>query len=122
MSGHDVMLGAEDAHLELADGDEAVVVAVPEVNEAHRGAFLARLAVLADAGVFQQEVKDVAVVLDQAGAGEAGGELFDNFLHLIVFQPRVDDLQLLAQHGQHDHLGEALAEGVAGVLLAVADR
>ena len=52
----DVVLGAEDAHLELADGDEAVVVPVLEVHEAHRRAFLAGLAVLADAGVFQQQV------------------------------------------------------------------
>ena len=118
----DVVLGAENAHLELADGDEAVVVAVLEVDEAHRWALLAGLAVLADAGVFQQQLKDVLIVLDQARAGEARGELLDDFLDLIVFQPRIDDLQLLPQHGQHDHLGEALAEGVAGVLLAVADR
>ena len=61
----------------------------------------------------------MAVVLDQAGAGEAGGELLDHFLHLIVFQPGVDDLELLPQHRQHDHLGEALAEAVARVLFAV---
>ena len=91
----DVMLGAEDAHLELADGNEAIVVPVLEIDEAHRRAFLARLAVLADAGVFQQQIEDMPVVLDQAGAGEARGELLDNFLHLIVFKPRVDDLQLL---------------------------
>ena len=115
----DVVLGAEDAHLELADGDEAVVVPVLEVDEAHGRAFLAGLAVLADAGVFQQQSEDVAVVLDQAGAGEAGGELLDHLLDLIVFQPGIDDLQLLPQHRQHDHLGEALAEGVAGLLLAV---
>ena len=115
----DVVLGAQDAHLELADGDKAVVVPVVEVHETHRRAFLAGLAVLADAGVFQQQGEDVAVVLDQTGAGEARGELLDHLLHLIVFQPGVDDLELLPQHRQHDHLGEALAEAVAGVLLAV---
>ena len=113
------MLGAEDAHLELADGDKAVVVPVGEVDETHGRAFLAGPAVLADAGVFQQQGKDVAVVLNQAGAGKARGELLDHLLHLIVFQPGVDDLELLPQHRQHDHLGEALAEAVARVLLAV---
>ena len=37
---------------------------VLEVNEAHGRAFLARLAVLAHAGVFQQQLKGVTVVLD----------------------------------------------------------
>ena len=31
----DVMLGAENAHLELTDGDEAVIVPVLEINELH---------------------------------------------------------------------------------------
>ncbi len=68
----DVVLRAEDAHLKLTDGDEAVVVPVTEVNEAHCRAFLARLAILAHAGVLHQQVEGVAVVLDQASAGEAG--------------------------------------------------
>ena len=71
---------------------------VLEVDEANRRALLARLAVLADAGVLEQQLEDDAVVLDQARAGEAGGELLDDFLDLVVFKPRVDDLQLLAQH------------------------
>ena len=116
---NDVVLGAQNAHLELADGDKAVVVPVLEIDKAHRGALFARLAVLADAGVFQQQVQDMAVVLDQAGAGKAGGELLDHFLHLVVFQPGVDDLQLLAQHRQHHHLGKGLAKGVAGMLFVV---
>ena len=33
------------------------------------------------------------------------------------FQPRVDDLDPFAQHGRHQHLGEALAEGVRRTLL-----
>ncbi len=33
--------------------------------------------------------------------------------------PIVDDLQLLAQHRQHHHLGEGFAKGVAGVLFVV---
>ena len=53
----DVVLGAEDAHLELADGDKAVVVPMGEIDKTHRRAFLAGLAVFADAGVFQQQVK-----------------------------------------------------------------
>ena len=47
---NDVVLGSKDANLELADGDEAVVVAVIEVDEAHRRAVLARLPVPADTG------------------------------------------------------------------------
>ena len=109
---NDVVLGAEDAHLELADRDKAVVVPVLEIDKAHRGALFARLPVLADAGVFQQQVQDMAVVLDQAGAGKAGGELLDDLLDLVVFQPRIDDLQLLAQHRQHHHLGKALPVAV----------
>ena len=37
----------EDANFELADGNEAVVLPLVEVNESHRGALLAGLAVLA---------------------------------------------------------------------------
>ena len=59
------------------------------------------------------------VVLDQPGAGKAGRELLDDFFHLVVFQPRVDNLQLLPQYGKHDHFGEVLSVGVTGVLLAV---
>ena len=61
-----MVLGAENADLELADRDEAVVVAVLEVDKSHCRAFLACLAVLADAGVFQQKLEDVVVVLEQA--------------------------------------------------------
>ena len=115
----DMVLGAQHTHLELADGDKAVVVPVGEIHKTHGRAFLAGPTVLADAGVFQQQGKDVAVVLNQTCAGEACGELLDHLLHLIVFQPVVDDLELLPQHRQHHHLGKALAEAVARVLLAV---
>ena len=81
---------------ELADGYKAVIVPVGEVHKAHSRAFFACLAVFADAGVFEKQGKDVAVVLDQATAGEAGGELFDYFFHLIVGEPRINDLELLA--------------------------
>ena len=114
-----VVLGAQDAHLDLADGDKTVIVPVGEVYETHRRALLAGPAVLADAGIFQKQRKDVAVVFDQVGSGEAGGELFDHLLHLIVVQPGVDDLELLPQHLQHHHLGEILAVTVAGMLFAV---
>ena len=115
----DVVLRPQDAHLELADGDEAVVGSAVEVHEPHRRALLAGLAVDAHARVFQEQREDVAVVLDQIGPGEARRELLDRLLHLIVLQPGVDDLEPLPQHRQHDDLGEALPEGVAGVLLAV---
>ena len=115
----DMVLRAQDAHLELADGDKAVVVPVGEVDKTHRRAFLAGPAVLADARIFQEQREDVAVVLNQTGTGKARGELLDHLLHLIVFQPVVDDLELLPQNRQHHHLGEALAEAVARMLLAV---
>ena len=117
--GDDVVLGAEDADLELADRDEAVVVAGRKVHEAHGRALVAGLAVLADAGVLQQELEQVLVVLQQTGAREARGELLDDLLDLIVFEPGVDDLEPLAQHRQHDDLGEALPMGVGRGLLLV---
>ena len=40
-------------------------------------------------------LKSVAIVLDQAGAGEFGREVLYHLLNLIVFQPRIDHLQLL---------------------------
>jgi len=58
----------------------------------------------------------MVVVLDQACAGETGGEVLDYFLHLIVFQPRVDDLELLAQDRKHYNLCEGLTIAVARVL------
>ena len=111
---HDVVLGAEHADLELADGDEAVVVSLIEIDEADGRAFLAGLSVLADAGVLQQQPEEVLVVFQQAGAREAGRELLDDFLDLVVFEPGVDDLEPLAEHGQHHHLGEVLAVAVGG--------
>jgi hypothetical protein len=86
------MLGAEDADLELADSDEAVVVPLLEVDEADRRALLPGLAVLADAGVLQQQLEKVPVVLQKAAAREAGGELLDDFLDLVVFKPVIEGL------------------------------
>ena len=57
--GDDVVLGAEDTDLELADRDEAVVVAGRKVREADGRALLAALTILADAGVLQQELEQV---------------------------------------------------------------
>src|SRR6266542_7164317 len=115
-----MVLGAQDPHLVLADRDEAVVVAVLEVDKTYRRALLSRLAVLADTGVLQQQLERMAVVLDQAGAREAGRELFDDLLYLVVLEPGVDHFQLLPQHGEHDDLGETLAECLSRMLLAVA--
>ena len=117
--GDDVVLGAEDADLELADRDEAVVVAGRKVREADGRALLAALTVLADACVLQQELEQVLVVLQQTGAREARGELLDDLLDLIVFEPGVDDLEPLAQHRRHHDLGEALPMGVGRGLLHV---
>ena len=90
-----MMLGAENPHLELADGDKAIIVPVLEVDEAHRRAFFACLEVLAHTGVLQQEVECMPVVLDQARAGKVGSELLDDLLDLVVFKPRIDEFQLL---------------------------
>ena len=113
------MLGAQDTHLELAHSNKAVVVSMGEIHKPHRRAFLTGPAVLADAGILQQHGENVAVVLNQARTGEACGKLLDHLIHLIIFHPVVDDLELLPQHRQHDHFGKALPKGVAGVLLAV---
>ena len=105
--------------LRLAAGDKTVVVPMGEVHKTHRRAFFSGPAVLADACVFHKQGKDVAVVCNQAASGKAGGDLLDNFFHLIVFQPLVDDLELRPQNLQDHHLGEALTEAVARMLLAV---
>lgn len=115
----DMVFGSEDAHLELANGYEAVIVPVCEIHKTHRRAFLASLAVFAHAGVFEQQGKDMAVILNQAGAGEACGELFNYLFHLIVGKPGIDYLELLAQDWQHHHLREVLTIAVSWVLLAV---
>jgi hypothetical protein len=115
-----VIFSAEDAYLELAHGGKTLIVPVLEVNEAHRRAFFARLPVLADAGVFQQQVEGVTVVLDQAGAGEARRQPLDRFFNLVIFKPGIDNLQLLAQHWEHDNFCETLAVSLGRKLLAVA--
>ena len=69
--GNDVVLGSKDANLELADGDEAVVVAILEINEMDRRVVLSGLPVPADAGVLKQQIEDVAIVLQQPRARES---------------------------------------------------
>jgi hypothetical protein len=71
----------------LADGREVVIVVVLEVNKANSWAFFARLPVLADAGVFQQQMQQMFVVFEQAAAGKAGRKLLDDLLDLVVLQP-----------------------------------
>jgi hypothetical protein len=51
----------------------------------------AGLMVLVDAGVFQEQIKHVAIVLDKTRGREARCELFDDFFDLIVFKPWIDD-------------------------------
>ena len=114
-----MVLGAENAHLELTDGDKAVVILVGKVHKMHGRAFLACLTVNAYAGIFQQQGEGVVVVLNQIAAWEAGGKLFDYLFYLIIFQPWIDDLELLVQNRQHDHFGETLAVAVAGVLFVL---
>ncbi len=115
----DVVLRPQDANLELADSDEAVVGSAVKVHKPHRRALLTGPAVYAHARIFQEHREDVAVVLDQIGSGEARREPLDRLLYLVILQPGVDDLEPLPQHRQHDDLGKALPEGGARVLLNV---
>ena len=80
---------------------------------------LSGLPVLVDAGVLKQQIEDVAIVLQQARARETGGESFDDFVDLVILQPGIDNLEPLAQHGQHHHLVEAPTMAVGGELLIV---
>ena len=114
-----VVLGAQDADLELAHGNKAVFGAVLEVDKAYRRAILACLSVLTDAGVLQKQMKNVLVVLDQSGAGEIRGELPDDFFDLVVCQPRIDDCELFSQYRQHDDFGKVLSKRISGLLLPV---
>jgi len=93
-----VVLGAQNAHLELTNSDKAVVVAVFEVNEAHGRTWFAGLPIFADAGVFQQQVQSVLVILDQPLAGKVRGKLLDDVLNLVILQPRIDSLELSTQY------------------------
>ena len=61
----------------------------------------------------------MTVVFDQVATGKAGSDLLDYLFHLIVFKPGIDNLEMLTQHRQHDHLGEVLPIAVAGVLFTV---
>ena len=61
---------------------------VAKSREADGRALLAAPTVLADAGVLQQELEQVLVVLQQTGAREARGELLDNLLDLISLRAR----------------------------------
>ena len=65
-----MVLSAQHTHLELAHSDKAIVVPMREIDKADGRAFALRLAVLADAGVFQQQSEDVTVVLKQACTGK----------------------------------------------------
>ena len=114
-----MVLGSKDADLELTDGDEAVFLAILEINEMDGRASLACLPVLAEAGVLQQQIEDVPIVLQKPRARKAGGELFDDFVDLVVLQPGIDNPQLLAQYGQHHNFGEALTMALGGELLVV---
>ena len=114
------MLCADDPYLELACRNKSVVVVMLEVDEAHRWAVLARLAILADARVFKQKLKNVLVVLNQTCAGKTGCELLNDFFDLIFFKPRIDDFQLLSQDREHDHFRKTLSERLRRILFGVA--
>lgn len=113
------MLGTKYADLELADRDKAVVTALLELNEAGRGALLTGLTVLADAGVLNQQFEEMSVVLEQASTREAGGKLLDYFIDLVLLEPRIDDLELLAEYGEHHDISEVVTVAVGRVLFVV---
>ena len=77
------------------------------------------LPVPVEAGVLKQQIEDVPIVLQQLPTRKAGGELFDDFVDLIVLQPGIDNPEPLAQHRQHHHLGEASTMAVGGELPVV---
>src|SRR4051794_19733397 len=115
-----MVLGAEDAHLELGHGDEAIVLPLFEVDELNRWALGTCLAVLANTRAFQQQIENVSVVLNEVGARKACRKLLDHLLDLVIFKPTVDDLELLPQDRQHDDFRKILAKRLARLLLAVA--
>ena len=51
--------------------------------------------------------------------GKLRGDLLDHLFHLVIFQPGIDELELLAQNRQHHHFGEIFAIGVTRVLFVV---
>ena len=59
------------------------------------------------------------VVFQQTCALETGGELLHDFLNLVIFEPWVDDLELLMEHRQHYDFGEARAVGIGRALRCV---
>src|SRR6516164_3166007 len=59
------------------------------------------------------------VVFQERGTRKACRELLDDFLNLVLFQPGVDHHKPLAEHWQHDYLGETLAVAVRGPLISL---
>ncbi len=95
---HNMVFRTQNPYLELAHRNKAVVVPAHEIHKPHRRALFACFAVLADTGIFQKKVKNIAVVGNQAGAGKTGCKLLDHFFNLIVFHPVINDLKLLVQN------------------------
>jgi len=114
---HDMVLGARNAHLELAYRNKTVVGQRLEIDEPDRRTSLTGQPIFGNTGIFQQQVEQMPVVFQQIIAGEIGRKLLYNFLDLIRFQPRVDHLQLLTQHWQKRYLGKAIPPSVLGGLL-----
>ena len=112
-----MVFGAEDADFELADGEEVVVFGIVKVNDFDGGAFGLGGAVFGDAGVFLEEVEEVAVVFEEGGAGKGGGEAGDDFFDLVGLEPGVEGVELLAEDGEEGDLGEGFAVAVAGFLV-----
>jgi len=119
--GDDVLIGAGDVELVLRDGQKAVVGSVLEVNIAHGGAFLARLAVLEDRPAAQDQLAQLLVGLYQSGAGWAL-QAVRHLADLVRFQPGVDLAQGSAQLALDEHLVKALAQRGGGIVLIAAQH
>lgn len=115
-----VVLSAKYTDLELAYGDIAVVLPLLEIHETNGWALFVRFTIFADACAFEQHVEDMPVVLNEIGAGKARGKLLDHLFNLIVFEPVIDNLELLAKHRQHHDLSKALTKRLRRRLLIIA--
>ena len=91
---------AKNTDLKLANGDKGVIGGIGKVYKFNGGAFFACFAVLGDAGIFLEQGEEMAVIFEEVIARKVGSELFDDFFDLVWFEPRVNDLELLAQDWQ----------------------
>jgi len=103
--GDDMFGGAGDGDLELADGEEPVLLRVVEVDVADSGARGAVDAVFVDSGVVQEQVGGGDVRLDERGLRD-GVKAGDDLGDLVVFEKGVDPPEGFPEFGLDDDLAE----------------